>query len=237
MTTRLIHGEALATLRGMPDGCVDAVITDPPFGVGFKYLSHDDSPKGYGEWLWSILSECERLCRPGSPVFVWQAAKSVPRFHEWFPRPWRLFIAAKSFAQILPGPMWPSFEPVVVWWTPGEAWFGEECRRDFHLADTSPASRRANGDVVRGHPCPRPLAQVRHVIRQWVRPGGCILDPFGGSGTTALAALREGRDVVLIEKDEAYFAVASRRISEAEACRDGRGVGELFAFAERSERP
>jgi site-specific DNA-methyltransferase (adenine-specific) len=56
-------------------GRVDAVVTDPPYGVGFKYESHDDKPEsyegGYDRWLLNIVEMCESLCNPVSPFFVW----------------------------------------------------------------------------------------------------------------------------------------------------------------------
>lgn len=59
------------------------------------------------------------------------------------------------------------------------------------------------------------------LARWWARyictPGGLILDPFGGSGTTAVAALKEGRRAVLIEKEAAYVEIARKRIAEVEA--------------------
>ena len=67
-------------------GKVDAVVTDPPYGVGLKYASHDDAPDsyegGYGLWLWERLEVAEALLRPGSPVFVWQAGRNLRRFNE-----------------------------------------------------------------------------------------------------------------------------------------------------------
>ena len=112
---RLFCGDCLEILPQLPDGCVDAVVTDPPYGIGFKYESHDDTPAGYGRWLWSILESAERLCRPGSPVFVWQAMLNVRRLAEWFPREWRLFAAAKNFVQMRPCAMQYAYDPVVVW--------------------------------------------------------------------------------------------------------------------------
>jgi DNA modification methylase len=52
---RLIHGDCLEVMRGLPAGAFDAVGTDPPFGIGFKYATHDDTPEGYGGWLWSVM--------------------------------------------------------------------------------------------------------------------------------------------------------------------------------------
>lgn len=200
---------------------VDAVITDPPFCVGFKYESHDDRPAayeqhgGYGKWLMDRLELAESLCRPGSPVFVWQAARNVRRFNDWFPRDYRLFVAAKNFVQMRPTPMQWSFDPILVWWTPGEkGWSAGTATRDFHIANTAPVVATPE-NIEKGHPCPRPLDQVQHIVEQWCRPGGMILDPFMGSGTTGVAAVRSGRKFAGVELEMKYFDIACRRISDA----------------------
>lgn len=62
---------------------------------------------------------------------------------------------------------------------------------------------------------PEELASL--LVRSACPPGGTVLDPFGGSGTTAIAAMREGRNAVLIERVPQYVDVAKRRIAEEEA--------------------
>jgi site-specific DNA-methyltransferase (adenine-specific) len=214
---RLYLGDCLDVLRDLPDGSVDAVVTDPPFGIGFKYSQHDDSPEGYGEWLWSALSLAEAKCKPGSPVFVWQAMPNVRRFAEWFPREWRLFAACKNFVQMRPTAMQYAYDPVVVWWVPGEKPYSSgTLSRDFFVANTSPSARRGLNDV-HGHPCPRPLDLMLHVVDQWVRPGGTVLDPFAGSGTTGVACVQTGRKFIGVEIDPTYYRIAERRIAEARA--------------------
>jgi predicted RNA methylase len=213
-------GDCRDILPRLAPASVDAVVTDPPFGVGFRYATHDDDPAGYADFVWPAVELAESRCKPGSPVFVWQAAKHARHFAAWFPRPWRLFVAAKNFAQVLPGPMWPSYEPVLVWWTPGAEPYADGCRRDFCLADTTPGGRKRRGEVVRGHPCPRPIEHLEYVVSRWVRPGGLVLDPFAGSGTTAVACLRTGRRFVGCEVCPEYWAVARDRIA-AEAAKLG----------------
>lgn len=66
-----------------------------------------------------------------------------------------------------------------------------------------------------GHPCPRPLGQVQHIVEQWAPPDGVALDPFMGSGTTGVACLLTGRRFVGIEIDPGYFEVARQRIEVA----------------------
>ena len=205
--------EALPMLR---EGSVDAIIIDPPFGIDFKYETHDDTPEGYGEWLWSIIEQCEQKAKPGSPIFVWQAMLNVRKFAEWFPRDWRIFAACKNFVQMRPTVMQYAFDPVVVWWTEGnKPWTDGTASRDFYVADTSP-SRHVGLSNVSGHPCPRPLEAVRHIIGQWVKPGGIVLDCFAGSGTTGVACTMLGRRFIGIEIDKVYFSVMVQRITEAQ---------------------
>ena len=215
MTVELYLGDCMEIMQELEDGSVDAVVADPPFGIGFKYESHDDSPNGYGKWIWNIAEICEKKCKPGSPVFIWQATPNLRYFTEWFPRDYRLFIAAKNWVQMRKTVMQYSYDPVVVWWTDGEAWSDKSLTRDYHVANTSPSSHKGLNDV-KGHPCPRPLEQVRHIVEQWVRPGGIVLDPFMGSGTTGVACVQTGRNFIGIEIEPKYFDVAEKRITEAQ---------------------
>jgi site-specific DNA-methyltransferase (adenine-specific) len=205
-------GDCLPWLRALPDASADACVTDPPFGIGFDYDQHDDTPAGYPEWLWERLTECERIVRPGGALIVWQSGRNLRSLAEWFPRDWRLFVAAKNFVQMRKVPMQWSWDPVLVWWKPGAPPYSAgTASRDFHIADTTPQGRKKHGDFVEGHPCPRPLHQVRHIVEQWVPPGGTVLDPFLGSGTTAVAALQTGRRCLGAEISPAYADLATRR--------------------------
>ena len=61
-------------------------------------------------------------------------------------------------------------------------------------------------------------------------PSQAVLDPFGGSGTTAIAAILEGRRCILIEKDARYVEIARQRVAKA-LCRD---AGNLFRETEQA---
>jgi DNA modification methylase len=66
-----------------------------------------------------------------------------------------------------------------------------------------------------GHPTVKPLALMRWLIRLITPPGGVVLDPFGGSGSTAVAAIQEGMHFILIEQSEEYVAICNARIAYA----------------------
>jgi DNA modification methylase len=210
---RLIQADCLEVLPTLKR--VDALITDPPFGIGFKYASHDDNPHGYGEWLWPIIETAESLLPDGAPVFVWQAMRNVRWFATWFPRDWRIYAAAKNFVQMRPTAMQYAWDPVLVWWKGGvRGWSAGTASRDFYVADTAPVVAN-NRNLEKRHPCPRPLDQVRHIVNQWAPPESTVLDPFMGSGTTGVACAKLGRRFIGIEIDPGYFDIAVERIREA----------------------
>lgn len=64
------------------------------------------------------------------------------------------------------------------------------------------------------HPTVKPLALLRHLIRLTTKEGTVVLDPFLGSGSTAVAALLEGRRYLGVEVNPEYLAVAQRRLAE-----------------------
>lgn len=77
---------------------------------------------------------------------------------------------------------------------------------------TSAAPR---GNVTNHHPTVKPVALMRWLLRLITEPGDIVLDPFGGSGTTGVAALLEGRRVILVERDPAFAAICRARLSHA----------------------
>lgn len=72
-------------------------------------------------------------------------------------------------------------------------------------------------DDTMGHPAPMPMALARDHVLSWSVAGDLVFDPFLGSGTTAVAAVMEGRRAIGVEIDPGYYAIAQRRIADAQA--------------------
>jgi DNA modification methylase len=197
--------EVLPTLSG-----IDAVVTDPPYGIRFsEYASHDDDPAAYEALIKEFVPAAEALVSDGWMVVFMGA----PRAHEWqslLARQWRVMACAKNFTQILPGigPLWSC--DFALFWPIGKPKQRGK-RRDFHLAITSDMRTRP-----KGHPCPRPLDQMMHVVDCFSDDWQTVLDPFMGSGTTGVACARLGRRFVGVEIEPRYFDIACRRIEEAQ---------------------
>lgn len=216
MQWSVTNGDCLELLKSLPSGSVDAVVTDPPFGIGFKYNEHVDDPDAYENFMKAWLVEADRIAKPGACFFVWQAQPQMPNIHKWFPSKYRIFAACKNFVQIYPGPMYASFDPVVVWWKEGgKPYSAGTAQRDFLVADTSPSGRKRRGEVVEGHPCPRPIEHMDHIVNQWTEEGATVLDPFCGSGTTGVSCAKLNRNFIGYEIDPKYCEIARRRIEAA----------------------
>jgi site-specific DNA-methyltransferase (adenine-specific) len=102
---------------------------------------------------------------------------------------------------------------------------GEDYRRRVNTSKKSEDGVR--GDIPRAntHPCVKPLALMRWLVKLACPAGGVVLDPFMGSGTTGVACVQTGRRGIGVELDKGYFAIAQKRIAAA------RDAHPLFAEA------
>ena len=201
----IYHGDCRLVLPTLPK--VALVLTDPPYGIGFgEYESYKDDPKGYREFVWGITEECERHVDLGW-VCIFQTAKKCREWHEIFPREWRLIACPKTFVQIfkVTGPTWAT-DYALVWPIGKPPQTGKG--RDWKVSNT------ANMQFHRGHPCARPLEQVRYIADCLSEHDNLILDPFMGSGTTLVAAKQLGRRAIGIEIESKYCDIAIERFRQ-----------------------
>lgn len=204
----LYQGDCLEVMPAL--GKADALIWDPPWGIGFsEYNAHRDDPNAYPEWIRASLGMAESLVSDGWAV-VFQGPKRAWEWSDMIRREYRIMACAKNFTQILPGagPKWST--DFALFWRVGKPRVEHGRGRDFHVANTAKFSARP-----KGHPCPRPLDQMRYVVECFSEPGFSVLDPTMGSGTTLVACAKLGRKGVGIEMDPDYFDMACKRVEEA----------------------
>ena len=219
MNYTLHHGDCLDFLKTLPSGSVDAVVTDPPYGIGFVYGEEREiasDPQAYGAFLLPVINECRRIAKPGAFFGVWQAALNARHFWTWFGDDIHIYASAKNFVQLRKTPINYGYDPVVMWYQPGSPRRPEKPRRsiDFHVANTA-AIVSDTTRIEKGHPCPRPLDTVAEVVANFTLEGGTILDPFMGSGTTGVACMQTGRKFIGCEIDAGYVEIARKRIEAA----------------------
>ena len=240
-------GDCRDIMASMPPESVDMIWTDPPYG----HSNHDgdlndrlnehrgiasepianDSPELMREVVDAMLAEAARVLKHDSCCCCCCCCGGGG------PRPTFAWLAERMDRQGL------SFFHSIIWdkLNPGLGW---RYRRRHEMVMVS---HRAGGGLLwaddniatpnivklfppreRQHPNEKPVGLPLHFIEHHSPPNSLILDPFAGSGTTGVAALRTGRRFVGIEIDPHWFDVACKRLEQEE--RQGR-----FAFDEAAD--
>jgi len=199
---------------------VDAVITDPPYGVDLSgklwhstnrgktvkskvtYASYNDTPENFDKIVLPALEAALARAECGA-----------------------IFMADKSIWRLPPGnALGGIFSPAGT----GLGSWGFQCfmhcafyGRDPYLAagkGSRPTGRYGiypNDANKIDHPCAKPIDAMAWAVNRAALEGQIVFDPFMGSGTTGVAAIKLGRKFIGIEIEPAYFDIACRRIEEA----------------------
>ena len=215
-TQRIIQGDCLEVMKGFADKSFDAIIVDPPFGIGFAYGKEKDvanNKEDYGAFTKEWLSEARRVAKDGALFAVWQPALYFKHFWEWFGDDIHIYAACKNFVQLRKTPVNYAFDPVVIFYngTPAIRPLKPKRNVDFFVSNTASLVSKPNR-LERQHPCPRPLDVVKEIMANFSE--GSILDMFMGSGTTLVAAKQLNRNAVGIEISPEYCEIARRRLEQ-----------------------
>lgn len=215
--------DCLEGLKEIPDGSVDLIVTDPPY-----MLTQVSATKGkidpWADWInasyWYTewIKEARRTLKPTGGMWTFLNWRSLVTFQ-------RAACAAN----------WP-IESLLVW---DKEWIGPGgkkglrpsyelcalfCGPDFAIPNRGLADiQRFKWSSVKphGHPAEKPEALVRWLIEQSAPMGSTVLDPFMGSGTTAEACIRTGRNFIGFELNPEYHAIAQQRVAEAQGQIEG----------------
>lgn len=202
----VVQGDCLELMKAIPDGAVDAVITDPPYNVGKKYATHDDSMPNeeYEAWMSQVIAECQRvgrnqawiapryklafyLPRLGGHLVVIRRGATGPYRAGWSDQ-FQIAIASGKPSRCAPD-LWDDIRLM------GEGYFFRE--------DTF------------GHPgyTPEPI-MLRFVD---LMAEESVLEPFAGTGTTLVAAKKLGRHFLGFEISPEYCEIARKRLALIDA--------------------
>jgi site-specific DNA-methyltransferase (adenine-specific) len=198
----VIHGDCLEVLRTLPAGSVDAVVTDPPYGIGEAYGSFEDTRENVSALVRSLMPELQRVA---SVVLLTPGNGN----QSLYPEPdWTLaWVERAGAGQNRWG--FTCWQPILAYGKSPYRAAGMGARPDVYIG-------RGETSAVCKHPCPKPEGVMRWMVEQsTVSPNATILDPFCGSGTTGVACMQTGRNFIGIEIDAGYCEIARRRIAEA----------------------
>ncbi len=207
---RLILGDCLEVMPLL--GRFDAVVTDPPYGIGYSHGGNDRSGIGGGKFATAFAkTKIANDDKPFDPAPLLQVSST------------QVIWGGNHFADRLP---------------PSAAWFVWDKRAaskhtndfaDCELAWTNKKGvarvfrhqwdgmmKASERGVARVHPTQKPIELMRWCLEK-ICDAHAVLDPFMGSGTTGVACVKLGREFTGIELDLDYFEIACERIRKAYA--------------------
>lgn len=238
---KLLQGNCLDLMEKIPDGSVDMVLADLPFGTTCN------------KWdsvipLDSLWEQYHRICKPnaailifGQPPFsaVLMMSNMKELRYEWIYEKTN----ATGFLNAKKMPL-KAHESVLVFYceTPtynpqfsgGEPYnrrsgpktstcygafaaeYGSECRNRRYPRSVLKFSNSGIGKDRGLHPTQKPVALLEYLIRTYTNDGETVLDNCMGSGSTGVAAVNTGRNFIGMELDPGYFETAQKRIAEAQ---------------------
>ena len=198
-------------------GYVDAVITDPPYGVEFKGkrtkhgTKHPDRIYRDDNFKEVVLPRIEMMIAVAKRTLVFSGTRRLQEY----PRTEHVggIICPNGAGSARWG--FNCYHPALL--------YGEmpEATSDVPslIIVKSHSSYRWDAGEDNDHPCPKPIPFMEWAIKKATIPGEVILDPFMGSGTTGVACVMSGRPFVGVEIDPNFFQLAVQRIEEAHAAR------------------
>jgi site-specific DNA-methyltransferase (adenine-specific) len=255
------HCSALELLQALPDGCVDLVVTDPPYGFEKTKTSWDSNKLAFD--IIAFISESIRvltprgaLCMFATPPFGAHAIIAGQCYfrYKWYGRkargsnfgnsghqPLRVIEEILVYSRAIASPnQFTKQSDVMIYHPQGERLdipFSRIDRKYHHKVVTPSKSSHVHGarpmihrytertpinlipmkinevDERGLHPTQKPTTTCRYLIRTYSDPGALILDPFMGSGTTAVAARSEGRHYIGCDLSAEYVALARERLA------------------------
>ena len=203
----------------MADARADMVFTDPPYNVDYANSARDkmrgkDRPilndnlgDGFYDFLLAALTPMLERC--AGATYIAMSSSELDTLQQAFRAAggkWSTFIIwAKNTFTLGRADYQRQYEPILYGWPEGQNrhWCG-----DRDQGDVWNIKKPQKNDL---HPTMKPVELVERAIRNSSRPGDIVLDPFGGSGTTLIAAEKTGRIGWLIELDPKYVDVIVRR--------------------------
>ena len=237
---KVFHGDCLDILPSIKDNSVDLILCDPPYGVtSAKFDSPIDLDRLWPE-LWRVAKpHCPVVMTAVQPFSSILTVSQLKQFkHEWV---W-IKNRGSNFANTVREPM-KEHEHVLVFarkaWiynkqmqdrtgagpamakkpqnhrTKTENYKGFKGMENHQLKEKRvPSSWQKFNCQVGLHPQQKPLDLFRYLIRTYSNPGMTVLDFACGSGTTAIAAMNEGRKFIAIEKEQRFIDIINQRIKE-----------------------
>jgi len=236
VVTEIINDDAIKAMRNLGTESIDLILTDPPYGLqphaadrgrgklrknSINITKWDNlTDTDFADLMEGFMAESFRALKKGEAIVVFCSTQKTA---EVLNAAEKAGLYYKTFGvwhktNPLPRNMKIDFLHSVEMW----GYFLKDAKSGTFNGEGKPVhdlvscpiaagkERRAGG----GHIAQKPVKLMEYFVRLLSSPGETVLDPFMGTGTTGVAALRLGRSFIGVEKDKKYFDIAASRLEE-----------------------
>ena len=209
----LWHGDCLELMKEIPNGSIDMVLTDPPYGINYQsnYIKEKYSKIENDNdisWLDDFINECFRVSSKISAHYFFCSHHNIDKFKQAIEKKFKVknfLIWEKNNTSMgdLKGDFASKVE-FVIFATKG---------RPFIRGKRDPNIFKFKKTGNKLHPTQKPVDLCEYLIGKFSDESYRVLDPFMGSGSTGVSCKNLNRKFIGIELDENYFNIAKKRIN------------------------
>ena len=227
---QLFNKDCIQGMQKLADKSIDCIITDPPYDIGkinyggsvnnvkklnksLQDLRKADLIKGYdivafGEEALRVMNEIN--------IYFWCNKKQIPAYFDFYVNKHKCTfdILAWHKTNALPtySNKYLSDTEYLLYFRKGKGKCFPESYEDAKTYYVAPINHKDK--KLWGHPTIKPLDITEKIIRNSTREGQTVLDPFSGSGTTAIACINNNRNFIGFELDKDYYNISLNRIEK-----------------------
>ncbi len=204
---KIICGDCLELIKLIPDNSVDVVITDPPYGLNKKGIQNDTDLSIF----YNVLPECNRVLKNNSFFITFFSTKFLPQLFKDNPFNyfWQVVLycpegSVKSpigYTKFMSCFVFKKGNPKIIRWN-----------KDIFVDTPGKMIEPDEGYIY--HPTPKPKHFIKEILKMFSNENDLILDPFIGSGSTAVACLQLNRRFIGFEIEEKYYKIALERVQK-----------------------
>lgn len=225
MNTDIVYNaDCIEGMRLIESNSVDFILTDPPFNVNLDYDKHEDSmnDNDYSDWCLKWISELYRILKENHYCVIFTGDKKLfyvmsAIYKTQFVYHHLLKWHKPQCQRALSGTVLFNITECAFVLSKGKPDISLINRKDLYSDTLTYPNVNENNfkDGIKfNHPAGRPSSLYRHIIKGFTREGDIVLDPFLGSGTTAISCKQTNRHYIGFEISEKYFKIINRRLSQ-----------------------
>ena len=211
----LMQGDCLELMKNIPDGSVDLVLTDPPYGIDFQSnyrKSKFNKIQNDSSINTEFLDECKRVLKDTGAIYCFTRWDVYPQWAEQISKRFKIkncivwFKRGGGLGDLKKGYIY-NHEFIIYCAEKNHRLNGKRRNDVFEFQKDAPSKYV--------HPTQKPISLLSEIIERSSNVGDTVLDCFMGSGSTGVACVNLKRNFIGMEIEEKYFKIAEERINNA----------------------